>query len=132
HERAHRHIELEIGASMAGAVRTLPVVAARCAELRVEAVVDQRVRVRVGDDENRSAVAAVAAARAAAGHELLATEGETAASAMAGRDVNVDFVDEHQWLVPGGWCLVLVTGNQRLSATSHQPQVTGIIPLAGC
>src|SRR5439155_1593008 len=77
HERARRHIELEIGASMAGAIRTLPVVAARRAELRMEAVVDQRIRVRVGDDEDRSAVAAVAAARAAARHELLATEGET-------------------------------------------------------
>ena len=62
----------------------------------MEAVVDERVGVRAGDDEDRAAVAAVAAARAAARHELLAAERQTSASAVAGRDVNVDFVNEHR------------------------------------
>ena len=64
-------------------------------ELRVEAVVDEGVGVRAGDDEDRAAVAAVAAARAAARDELLAAERQAAVSAVAGYDVNVDFVNEH-------------------------------------
>ena len=61
----------------------------------MEAVVDEGVGVRAGDDVDRAAVAAVAAARAAARHELLAAERQTSASAIACRDVNVDFVNEH-------------------------------------
>ena len=60
----------------------------------MEAVVDEGVDVRAGDDVDRAAVAAVAAARAAARDELLAAEREAAASAVARFDVNVDFVDE--------------------------------------
>ena len=58
---------------------------------------------RAGDDVDRAAVAAVAAARAAARHELLAAERQAAASAVSGRDVDVDFVDEHRNLVIGDW-----------------------------
>ena len=65
-------------------------------ELGMEAVVDEGVGVRAGDDVDRSAVAAVAAARPAARDELLAAERQTSASAVPGRDVNVDFVDEHK------------------------------------
>ena len=68
-------------------------------ELGMEAEVDQGVDVRAGDDEDRAAVAAVAAARAAARDELLAAERQAAAPAVAGFDVDVDFVDEHEWMV---------------------------------
>ena len=61
----------------------------------MKAEVDERVDVRAGDDVDRAAVAAVAAARAAARHELLAAERQAAAAAVAGFDVDVDFVDEH-------------------------------------
>jgi hypothetical protein len=47
-------------------------------------------------DEDRTAMAAVAAARAAARYELLAAEGQTPPSATARRDMNVDFVNEHR------------------------------------
>jgi hypothetical protein len=40
-------------------------------------------------------VSAVAAARAAARHELLASEGQTPPTAMTGLDVNIDFVYKH-------------------------------------
>src|SRR5207302_6204699 len=95
HQRADRHRELEVGAAVSRPVRALAVVAAPRAEFGMEAVVDERVGVRARDDEDRSAVAAVAAARAAARHELLAPEREAAAPAMAGRDVDVDFVYKH-------------------------------------
>ena len=60
----------------------------------LEAVVEERVEVGVGDEVDRAAVAAVAAVRAAARHELLAAEAHGAAPAVAGRDVDVDFVDK--------------------------------------
>ena len=66
------------------------VVAALGGELRMEPIVDEGVGVRAGDDVDRAAVTAVAAARAAARHELLAPEREASAASVAGRDVNVD------------------------------------------
>jgi hypothetical protein len=54
---------------------------------------------RAGDDVDRAAMTAVAAARSAARSELLAAECETAASAVARFDVNVDFVGKHLFTV---------------------------------
>ena len=51
--------------------------------------------VAAGDDVDRAAVAAVAAVGAAARDELLAAEAQAAVAAVAGSDVDVDFVDEH-------------------------------------
>jgi hypothetical protein len=62
----------------------------------MEAVVDQRVGVRTGNDVNRSAVPAVAAARTAARHTLFTPEGEAPAAAMSCCDVDIDFVNEHR------------------------------------
>ena len=53
------------------------------------------LRCGAGDEVDRPAVAAVAAVRPAARDELLAAEAQAAAPAMAGRDVDFDFVDEH-------------------------------------
>ena len=64
-------------------------------ELGMEAVGDEGVLVRAGDEVDRSARAAVAAVRAAARHAHLAAEGHAAVAAVAGVDLNVDFVDEH-------------------------------------
>ena len=86
--------EFEIRAVGAGAVRSLAVHAALGVGQGMEPVVNQRVDVGAGDDVNRAAVAAVAAARSAARHELLATERQTPASAMSGFDVDVYFVNE--------------------------------------
>ena len=98
HERPDRYRQLEIGASVSRAVRALPVIATLGGELRVETEVDERVGMRARDDEDRSAVAAVAAARPAARHELLAPERQAPAAAVARGDVNVDLVDEHRKL----------------------------------
>src|SRR5581483_7779417 len=94
HERADRHRKFEVGASMAGAIRAHAVLAAFSGELGVEPEIDERVDVRAGDDVDRSAVTAVAAAGAAARDELFAAEREAAASAVPCFDVNVDFVYE--------------------------------------
>jgi hypothetical protein len=67
-------------------------------EFGVKPVVDERVRVGAGNDVHRTAVAAVAAARSPARDPLFAAERETSAASVAGRDVNVDFVDE-QFLI---------------------------------
>ena len=56
---------------------------------------NERIAVRIGDEVDRAALAAVAAIRTAARNELLAPEAESAATAVAGFDVDVDFVDEH-------------------------------------
>ena len=50
---------------------------------------------RVGDEIDGAAGAAVAAVGSAARDELLAAEAQRAAAAVAGLDVDVDFVDEH-------------------------------------
>jgi hypothetical protein len=57
--------------------------------------------VRAGEDKDRSAVAAVAAARTAARDELLAAEREAPAPAVPRRYMDVDFVNEHRNLVIG-------------------------------
>ena len=98
-ERADRNRELEIGAAVAGAVGAHAVLAALGRELGMEAEVDEGVDVRAGDDVDRAAVSAVAAAGAAARDELLAAERETAAPAVSGFDVNVDFVYKHQLVI---------------------------------
>ena len=69
--------------------------AARGGEFRMEPIVDEGVGVRTDDDVDGPAVAAIAAARPAARDALFAPEREAPAPAVAGRDVNVDFVNEH-------------------------------------
>src|SRR5207237_803490 len=58
HERADRDCELEICPAVSGAIGALAVFAPPGAELRMKPVVDEGVRVRTGDDEHRSTVAA--------------------------------------------------------------------------
>ena len=96
HERADRDLELHVAAGAPGAVRSLAVPAALGGELGMEAVVDEGVGVRARDDVDRTAGAAVSAARTAARHELLAPERQAAAAAAAGFDVDVDFVYKHR------------------------------------
>ena len=69
----------------------------------MEAEVDERVDVGAAHDVDRAAVTAVPAARPTARDELFAAERQTAATAVAGFDVNVDFVDENA-LTPAGEC----------------------------
>jgi hypothetical protein len=75
--------------------------AAPCFKLGVVSEVDERVLAGSRDDVDRPAEAAVASVRPAARNELLAPETQTATPAVAGRDVDVHFVDEHQGSVYG-------------------------------
>ena len=95
HQRADRHLELEIGGVGARAVRSFAVRAAFRVKFAIEAIGNERVQMRAGDGVYRPAVAAVAAIRAAARHELLAAEAHAPAPARAGFYEDVDFVDEH-------------------------------------
>jgi hypothetical protein len=56
---------------------------------------DEGVAMGIGDEVDRSALAAVAAVGTAARNELLAAEADRTATAVSGLDVDVDFVDEH-------------------------------------
>src|SRR6476620_7844210 len=76
-------------------VRPLAVAAALRGEFRVEAEVDERVAVRIGDEIDRTAGAAIATIRSAARDELLAAEAQRPAAAVASLDVDVGFVNEH-------------------------------------
>src|SRR5262249_36783115 len=90
----------EIRAVVARPVRALAVLSALGGKLGMETGADEGVRVWTGDDVNRSAVAAIAAARTAARHALFAPKGETPAAAPARHHVDVYFVDKHEnWRV---------------------------------
>jgi hypothetical protein len=71
------------------------VLAATRFELRVKPEVDQRIFSRSGDDVDGTAKAAVASVRTAARDELLPPETQTAATAVAGGDMDVHLIDEH-------------------------------------
>ncbi len=75
--------------------RPTPLTAASGRMLGMEAVVDERVHVRAGDQIHRAAVAAVAAVGPAARDELLPAEAHRPASAVTGSDFDFDFVNEH-------------------------------------
>ena len=63
HGRADRHLELDVLPVLPGAIRALTVPAAAGREDFLEAVIEERVEVGVGDEVDRSAGTAVAAAR---------------------------------------------------------------------
>ncbi len=95
-DRADWDGNVEICASGARAIRSLAGSAMGRLELGVVAEVDQRVEVGARDEVDGSAVAAVAAIRAAARNELLAAETQCAASAVPGSDLDIYFIDKHR------------------------------------
>ena len=95
HRRARGDLQDEIAAVMSGAIRSLTVLAALGAELRMEAVGDERVLVETRDEVDRTAVSAVAAVRSAPRDALLAAKAQAAVAAAARFDLDVDLVDEH-------------------------------------
>src|SRR5690606_29578485 len=74
----------------------LAVAAALGGVLGIEPEMYEGVAVRIRDEVNRAAVAAVAAVRPSARDELLAAEAHAAAAAGAGLDLDVGFVNEHK------------------------------------
>jgi len=95
-QRAQRHGQIHVRATVTGPIRAHPVLTAFSAELGMKTIVDEGVGVRAGDDVDRAAVTAVAAARAAARHAKFPAEGQASAPAPARFDVNFYFVNEHQ------------------------------------
>ena len=89
-------------AGLAGAVRSLTVLAAPCFEIGVKAEVDERVLGGDGGDVDRATTAAVAAVGSAARDVLLSPETEAAVAAGTGGHVDVDFVDEHRRIQDSG------------------------------
>src|SRR5215472_16925963 len=77
-QRAHRNLQNQILAGMAGAVGTFAVAAAIGPEFAVVPVTEQGVVVRIGFEVDAAAVAAIAARRSAAGDVLFAAEGHAA------------------------------------------------------
>ena len=61
----------------------------------METVVDQGIAVRAGAQDDGAPAPAIAAVRPASGDVLLAPEAHTSVAAVAGRNLDVDFVDEH-------------------------------------
>ena len=95
------HGDLEVAAVRAVPVRALAVLAAIGFELGMEAEIDEGVEVGAGHHVDRAAMPAIPAVGSAAGDELLAPEAQSAASAVTRRDLDVDFVNEHDGMEPG-------------------------------
>src|SRR3546814_7604890 len=83
--RADRHLDHQILAARAGAVRSSAAIASLRTEMLGVAKVDQRVQPRDRFKDDIAALAAVAAVRAAIFDELLAAEGHGTGAARAGR-----------------------------------------------
>jgi deoxyribose-phosphate aldolase len=64
-------------------------------KLRMKSIVNQCVVVETADNMNGASAATIAAVRTPSRDELLSTKTETASTAVAGGDAEVDFVDEH-------------------------------------
>ena len=94
--RAHRHLHVHRVAFVPGPIAALAVTAALGFMLGVEAEVQQRILVLVGDQVDVAAAAAIAAARPSARDELLPPERQAAIAAVARLHVDSDFVDEHR------------------------------------
>jgi hypothetical protein len=95
-ERSDRNGQFKILSGMTGSIRSLAMLPTVGGELGVEAVVDERIRVGTGDDEDGAAVAAIATAWATAGHTNFPAERKAPAPTCTSRDVNIYFVNEHR------------------------------------
>ena len=93
---AHWHFEFEVAAVTSTSIRTLTMCAAPRTKLRMKSVVNQCVVMGTGDDVNGASTATIAAVRTSSRDELLSAKTQAASTAVAGGDVNVDFVDEHE------------------------------------
>src|SRR6185436_2936475 len=93
-ERPDGDLQGKVFAVTTGAVRAFAVATLWRVEFGMKAETDQRVDVGACDDVDRAAMAAVAAARTAAGNVLFTPECQATTTAVARRDVNVYFVDK--------------------------------------
>src|SRR6185503_3487422 len=93
--RADRDLQGDVAARLARAQRAFAVRAAAGLEQLLEPEIEEGVEIGARDQVDAAAVTAVAAIGTAARDELLAAKAHGATAAMAGRDVNLDLVDEH-------------------------------------
>src|SRR5690606_38638975 len=92
--RSGRHLERDVGAARAGAVRAAPVVALLRLEMLLVAVVDQRVQPVDAFRPYVAAASAVAAVRAAELNEFLAAKAHRPGAAGAGLDEDFRLVEK--------------------------------------
>ncbi len=93
--RTDRDLQNHVRAGVAGAIGAFTVASAVGFEFTIVAITEKRVVVRVGFEINAAAVAAIAAARTAAGDIFFAAERDTTVSAVAGFYEYFCFVNEH-------------------------------------
>ena len=95
HDRARRHLQMEIAASLAVALGAFAATARVGAKVVLVAVIAQHRLARVDHQVNRSAAAAVAAIRPATRNVGLASEGRGAVAAVTSVNGDRDLVEEH-------------------------------------
>ncbi len=94
HLRAGRHLQRNVLALMAGAVRPLAVLAVARLVVLLITEIDQRVEVRDALDPHVAAAPAVAAIGSAELDELLAAERQAAIAAVSGADIDLGLIEE--------------------------------------
>ena len=94
HHGADRHRHVQVRTAAAAAVIGAAGLPVRRLEGPLDAKIRQRIDPRGGAQVDAAAVAAVAAVRAAEGHELLAAETGAAAPAVAGLHARSRLIDE--------------------------------------
>jgi len=89
-----RDFDFQIFAGLAGLVTTQPVLAARGSKDVVITKFKKGGFLRLGNEVDIAAIAAITAARSAARYEFFATEGNATVTAISGFDGDLRFVDE--------------------------------------
>src|SRR5262249_23093762 len=102
HHRAQRDADDEILTTLAVTVAALAVGAALGVVGALVAEIEQRGQRGIGLENDRAAVASVTTIRPSARHVCLAPEADTAGTAVAAFDEDVDLVDEHRSQRPRG------------------------------
>ena len=92
---AHRNADLQMFSHAPVAITTLTMPAAFSPEIMVKAKFQKRVFVRIRDEINIAAFAAITAAGPASRDKLLPPERNASVTAVAGFDCDFGFVDEH-------------------------------------
>ena len=95
------HGQLRVIASATVAPRAFARTAGLRAEVMAVAIVHEHRLADVHDEVDGATTAAIAAIGSTARHVGLATEGGGAVAAVAGRDGQVDLVEEHARVTPG-------------------------------
>src|SRR6185369_3497120 len=94
-KRSDRHLQDDVFALRASAVRTLTVTSALCLVLWIESEVHQRIVLLAGFHNDVATASAITAGRTSARHKFLAPESHAAIPATTGRYPNFCFINKH-------------------------------------